>query len=320
MNKFKIAAVLIILCVIVSGVTCGTAYATWTYSNTVYDSSDIGFRVPEWDFVVDTDYAKVEWIDTNHVEFLEYSQETSLLCGSVEAIRFTNTAGTQGKNHTFIMKLDRNYTVGEIKIQKVSFDYYFAEKRSENNRGKGFPKVELVNGTTRVGNTVGGEDSVPALASYTAVELDGGWWHLEYFITAMVPTFGDHGDVVISESKVVNGIRITDSAIYDYGDEPAFVIVDNLQVSSAACSKLGLFNRTKEFSVGGYYWVKVAWAGEIHSVNITFSDDTIAEYTPSEKSPFYIYGLKAGTVTITVTMELGDEHQILSLSNTIKVK
>lgn len=320
MNRIKIISSLIILCVLVSGIICGTAYATWTYTDVVYDSSEIGFMVPEWDFVVDPDFARVECIKDNSVNYLEPSQETSLVCGSVEAIRFTNTAQTQTQAHSFIIDLGRNYTVGEIKIQKVSFDYYYAEKRELKKKGTGFPKVELLNGTNRIGNIVGGQNTIPDYASYTAVEIGDGWWHLEYFISAMIPTFVDHNDrLQYTDDQIINGIRVTDSYIYDYTSEAAFVVVDNFQISSAPCIKLGLFNSTTSFKVGNYYWVKVAWAGEINSVDITFSDDNIAEYTPSAKSPFYIKGKNAGTVTITVTMDLGDEHQILTLSRTLTV-
>lgn len=324
MNKIKIAALLIILCVIIAGFTCGTAYAGWVYDDVVYDSdTSVGFTVPDWDFLVDSDFAKVGFIDTDNLAWLEPSQETSLVFGSAEAIRLTNTAGTQSKSHIFIIDLDRDYTVGEIRVQKVSFDYYYAERNAANTCGKGFPKVELLCGSTTIGNVIGGDNatSAPDLASYTAVDLGNGWWHLEYFISAMIPTFVDHQDSLrYNFDQVIDGIKVTDSYIKNYSGNTAFVIVDNFQISSAPCIKLGLFNRTSDVPINGYYWVKVAWAGEINSVNITFDDDTLARYTPSDKSPFYIYGLKAGTVTITVTMDLGDKHQILTLTRTLTVK
>ena len=319
MNKIKIAALLIILCVIIAGMTCGTAYATWVYNDVVYDdNTTIGFIVPEWDFVVDSDFAKAECVRNNSLNYFEASQETELTIGSVEAIRFTNTAQTETKDHSFIIDFDRNYTVGEIRFQKVSFDYYFAEKRSLDKLGRGFPKVELVNGTSKVGNIIGGDDkiAVPDLAAYSAVNLGNGWWHLEYFISAMTPTYvdTDYDQIPYSLDRVITGVRITDRYIYDYSGNTAFVVLDNLQISSAPCTKLGLFNSRDYETAGKQYWVKVAFAGVINSVNITFDDDNVAEYMPTANSPFYIKCKNPGTTTFTVTMDLGEEHQILTVS------
>ena len=328
MNKIKIALIIVILCIVIAGVTCGAAYASWFYTGVVSNSNTtIGFDVPEWDFVEDSDYAKIGNINRNYCVNLEESQETSKVCGSAEAIRFTNTTGTAtDQEHRFDVDFNRTYTVGEIKIQKVSFDYYHAEKREQN--GKGFPKVVLLFNHSTKGNTQGGENNITAISPYTSVEIGDGWWHLEYFITALTPTFGSHGDTVISETQKINGVRISDKNIMDYDPDEnvhAFIVIDNLQISTAACSKLGLFNRTDYCYVDGFFWVKVAWAGEVHSITFTFSDDgsdnPIAEHDddPATTSPFYIKGLRVGTVDVTVTMELGDEHQILSITKRIRV-
>ncbi len=327
MNKFKIALTLVILCILISGITCGAAYATWIYDDDLIVNKNIGFMVPEWNFDEDTDFALRGNIQDTNCAYLVPTQETSIVRGSAEAVRLTNTAGTQGKTHSFMVDLDRDYTVGEIKIQKVSFDYYYASKRQQ--QGKGFPKVQLfyynpANSTyQKVGNNYGGGETVATLSPFTVTNIDEGWWHLEYFITALAPTFGDHGDTVISETQIVNAIKISDDYIYDFNSTTAFIVIDNLKFSSAASTKLGLFNGTNSFKVGKYYWMKVAWAGEVHSVVITFSDDgsddPVCVYTPSAKSPFYIKGLRTGTVVITCTMVVGDEHQVLSISNTITV-
>ena len=324
MNKINIALTVGILCIIIAGMTCGAAYATWTYNDTLSISNTIGTTVPDWNFVEDTDFAKIGYVNRDNCAYLEPTQETSIICGSVEAVRLTNTAGTQGKDHKFIVDFDRDYLIGEIKTRKVSFDYYHAQKRQQT--GKGLPKVELVYNGTRVGNTVGGGDTVASLSplvAFSATEINNGWWHLEYFITALTPTFGDHGDNVISEDAVVNGVRIIDSNIYDHDSINAYIVIDNFQLSTQASTKLGLFNRGTTITTGNYYWMKVAWAGEVHSVTITFSDadsdDPCAIYTPSAKSPFYIKALHAGTIVATCTMELGDEHQILSISNTLTI-
>lgn len=316
----KNKTLLIIICIFVAIMLFGVASSSWMFTNIVNNSNTIDFAVTSWDFTVDSGFATAANVIS--YSYLTPSQETSITCGSPEAVRFTNEAGTSTKDHIMCFCFDRDYTVGEIKVQKISFDYYHIEKRQQ--QGKGFPKLQLLNGTSGKGNTIGGGESVTTISPFTAVDIDNGWWHLEYFITAMTPTFADHGDSGISEKTAINGVKIIDSAIYNFdGDNKAFVVIDNLQISSAACSKLGLFNKGATITAGNYYWMKVAWAGELHSCIITFSDDgsddPVCEYTPSAKSPFYIKARHAGTVVATCTLELGDEHQVLSISNTLTV-
>lgn len=318
--KNKNLVILIFACIFTIIIFCGTGYASWLMADTLSTSNSIGFTIPTWDFV--TDYGFAVAGNVLSTSYLTASQETSITCGSPEAVRFTNEAGTSTKDHIMCIAFDRDYTVGEIKIQKISFDYYHIAKRQQ--QGKGFPKLQLLNGTSGKGNTIGGGESVTAISPFTAVEINNGWWHLEYFITAMTPTFADHGDSGISEKTIINGVKIIDSAIYNFdGDNKAFVVVDNLQISSAACTKLGLFNKGATITAGNYYWMKVAWAGTLHNCVITFSDDgsddPVCEYTPSAKSPFYVKARHAGTVVATCTLEIGDEHQILSISNTLTI-
>ena len=194
----------------------------------------------------------------------------------------------------------------------------YAEKREQV--GKGYPSVQLLYNNGKKGSSQGGGETVNDKSPFIVTDVGNGWWHLEYYVTAMIPTMVDHGDTALSQNQKINGIQIVDKGVYDYNSQTAFVVIDNLRFGPESVSRLGLFNRTTTCSVGGYYWVKVAWVGEIQSVTFTFSDDTIAEHDDdSTKSPFYIKGLKAGKVTVTVTMVLGDEHQVLSISNTITV-
>lgn len=325
MSKIKIVLIIVILCIVIAGTSCGAAYASWIYSGSVNSSGNsVSLTVQDWDFTADSDFAMIGNVDRDNLAYLDASQETSIVCGSAEAVRLTNTAGTQTKEHSVIFRFDRTYTVGEIKIQKISFDYYHEQRREQV--GIGFPRLQLVKGTSGVGNVqpLKERDNVcDEISCFSVTELANGWWHLEYFITAFVPTFADHGDSGISETKEVDGIKIIDRYIYNHNSITAYCVVDNLQISAQASIKLGLFNKGTEIKVGNYYWMKVAWAGTVHNVTITFSDagsdDPIAVYTPSNKSPFYIKTLKVGTVVATCTMELGDEHQILSISNTLTV-
>lgn len=330
MNKIRIALIIVIFCVVIAGTSCGAAYASWFFTDTVNSSgNNISFTVPDWDFTVDTDLALIGNVDRDNLAYFEVSQElssqeNSKLCGSAEAVRLTNTAGTQTKDHSVIFRFDA-ITIGEIKTQKISFDYYHEQRREQV--GVGFPRVQLLYDNTTVGNMqpkAGNDNVCNELSCFSVTELANGWWHLEYFISALTPTYADHGDRLgYTESTEINGIKIVDKNIYNHHSIDAYCVIDNLRITNQASIKLGLFNNGTSFAAGKYYWMKVAFAGEVHRVEITFSDagsdDPIAVYTPSALSPFYIKGLRAGTVVATCTMELGDEHQILSISNTLTV-
>ena len=247
-------------------------------------------------------------------------RETSIVSPnySKEAIRLTNTSGTQNKDHNFIVATDREYKVDEIKVMKVEFDYYHAQKRQQV--GKGLPKVQLTYNGSGKGNTQGGGDSTNSKSPFNVTSINENWWHLEYYITALTPTMADHGDSPISVNQKINGIKISDNNIYDYNGNTAFIVVDNVRFTNTLSDRLGLYNKGTSFSNGGYYWFKVAWAGTLNSCVMTFSDDTIAEQdTASTKSPFYIHALKKGTFTVTATLDIGENHQILTISNTLTV-
>ena len=296
----------------------GTTYSAWASDGTVDMSHVVQVETPAWGFDTLPDFAQFQNVST--CSFVTASSETTITSPrspGPEAVRLTNTAGTQNKSHTVNISTDRVYTVGEIEVMKVEVDYYHIEKRQQ--QGKGFPKVRLLYNDSGKGNTQGGGESVNDKSVFLATNINSDWWHLEYFITALTPTRADHGDSPISASQKINGIQIIDDAIYDFNTNPAFVVIDNLRFGSSPSNRLGLFNRTSGVSIGGYFWFKVAWSGELHSVNITFSDDTVLAYAPSAKSPFYVKGLKAGTVVATATLEVGDDHQFLSISNTLKV-
>ena len=295
---------------------CGAVYSSWTNVSIKYTDKEIHLSITTWNFVPDS--AILENI--SNCNYLTASREYNILSaniGDTEAVRLTNTAGTQTKDHSFIVSLDREYTVGEAKIYKIEFDYYHIEKRQQ--QGKGYPKVQLTYNGSGKGNTQGGGETVNDKAPFIATNMDANWWHLEYFISALCPTLADHGDTGINPNQKINGVKIIDSAIYDFTNDPAFIVIDNLRLSSEPASRLGFFNKGTSFKVGNYYWVKVAWCGDLHQVNITFDDDTIAEYTPSNKSPFYIRGLAVGTVVITVIIECGDNHTVLTIQNTLTV-
>ena len=135
----------------------------------------------------------------------------------------------------------------------------------------------------------------------------------------MCPTITDHQDQAQQNYKV-NCIRFNDRGVYDYAGTTAFMILDNLVLTNEPGTRLGLFNKTSGDTVGKFFWFKVAWSGELHSCVLTTSDSSLAVWDDqSTKSPFYVKLLARGNVTITATLELGNNHQIFTISNTITI-
>ena len=302
----------------------GTGFAAGAINGNEDVDNAVRVDIQDWDFGEISDSAHI--VNVSSTSNLSASQETALLSDyatSIEAIKLTNTAGTSNVDHSVNVTLDKNYTLGEIATWKVEFDYYHAEKRQQ--AGKGYPKVQLLYNNSGKGNTYGGGDTISPTSVYLATDSeDGKWWHLEYFITALCPTMSDHGDTVLNPNQIINGVKIVDSAIYDYNNKTAFIIIDNLKLTNTSSQRLGLFNAGTSFKVGKYYWMKIAWSGELQYCNIAFTDlsgnptDEYADYTPSDKSPFYIFGKKAGKIIATATLIVGG-GQPLTISNTLTI-
>ena len=293
----------------------GTTYSAYVFNTPTNTSSVIQAEVPAWTFASDSDFAKIGNI--GNLNYLTATQETTIVNASNEAVRLTNTAGTATKDHSFIVSTDRDYTVNEIKVMKVEFDYYHAEKRQQV--GKGFPKVQLAYNGTGKGNTQGGGETCNAKSPFIATNIGSDWWHLEYFITSLCPTndITAYTDSPISKNQKINGIKIVDSAIYDYNSKTAFVVIDNVQFSSQSCSRLGIYNKGTSFALStGHYWFKVCWATELQSIVMSFSDSTVAEQDTAH--PFYILALSTGTTNVTATLTM-TSGQVLSITNTITV-
>lgn len=260
---------------------------------------------------------------------LTVTKETSLTQGSAEAIRATSTSGTSTKDHIINISFDRDYYMSEIWYYKFEFDYHHRYKREQYN--KGFPTVTFLAGNSTFGSGQGGTDSCTSKSAFVATPIDEDWWHLEYYIFAHAPVLSNHGDSPIPLTKKINGVRINDRTIYDFAGTTAYVVIDNMKFSAEPTSRLGIFNRWTSDTAGKYFWFKVAFAGELHSVKLYSSDTSVAvpEFDPSDTvsttapfpngSPFYFYLVAAGTVTFTAELELGDNHQIYTISNTITV-
>lgn len=319
--KYLLALILIIF---ISCISIG--HASWTLSNSIETTNTPQFRISKWIFG-DPGFAKLSNVFST--VNLTVTKEQSIIMDSTEAIRLTSTTGTSTKDHIVNISLDRDYYLSEIKYFKLEFDYYHRYKREQYN--KGFPKVQFTINNSVLGSDQGGTETCTSISPFVATEIDEDWWHLEYYVFAHMPTMAKNGDTPIALTKKINGIRINDRTMYDFNGTTAFVIIDNLQFSSEPATRLGIFNRWTGDSAGKFFWFKVAFSGELHSCVLTTSDSSIAvpEFDPSDTvstsypfpngSPFYVRLLSPGTVTITATLELGDNHEIFTISNTITV-
>lgn len=293
----------------------GTSYAAWTVNDTNNVNGMAQVEILNWNFGNDYDFSVIDGV--SNLSYLTATKETSIVNSSNEAVRLTNTAGTQTKDHSFVLATDREYTVNEIKVMKVEFDYYHAQKREQV--GKGFPKVQLTYNGSGKGNTRGGGETCNAKSPFIATSIDANWWHLEYFITALTPTndITAYSDSPISKNQKINGIKIIDSAIYDYGGNNAFIVVDNARFSTEPCSRLGIFNNGTSFALStGHYWFKICWATELQSCVMTSSNPSVAYQDPDH--PFYVLASSPGTTTMTATLTM-TSGQVLTISNNITV-
>ena len=292
----------------------GTGFAAWTVNDNANANDVADVEVLNWNFN-DSDFAKIENI--NGLSYLTAVKEETVTQGSQEAVRFTNTGGKNSKDHIFYVNLDQDYNLYDIATCKIEFDYYHTYKREQNT--KGFPKLQLFYNTTGRGTAQGGDDTITEIAPYVVTNIDEDWWHLEYYITSMCPTICDHQDKPQSNYKI-NRIKFLDRGVYDYADVTGWFVMDNLKLTNEPGARLGIFNRTAGDSAGKFFWFKVAWSGDLHSCVLATSDSNIAiPDTASTKSPFYVELLTAGQVTITATLEIGSNHEIFTISNTITV-
>lgn len=256
---------------------------------------------------------------------LTASRETTLVHRSPEALKLTSTTGTTTKDHIVNINFDRDYYLSEIKYFKFEFDYYHRYKREQYD--KGFPKVQFTINNSTLGSDQGGTDTCTNISPFVATDIDSDWWHLEYYIFAHMPTMAKHGDTPIALTKKINGVRINDRTMYDFAGTTAYVVIDNMKFNAEPAPRLGIFNRWTSAASGQGFWFKVAWSGELHSVTLSSSNPNVAvpEFDPSDTisnsapfpngSPFYFTLLSAGKVQFTATLEIGDNHDIYTITS-----
>ena len=309
-NKFLFSLLTLFACAL----ACGTTYSAWVCNDSFKVDNAVQVEVPDWIFG-DQGFAKIE--NVSGLSYLTATKEETITQGSSEAIRFTNTGGTAARDHVFYINFGESYNLYDIATCKIEFDCYHTYKREQNT--KGFPKLQLFDNNTGRGTAQGGDDTITEIAPYVVTDIDEDWWHLEYYITSMCPTITDHQDKPQSNYKI-NRIKFIDRGVYDYAGTTGYFIIDNLVLTNEPGARLGLFNRWAGDSAGKYFWFKVAWSGDLHSCVLTTSNPSLAVWDDeSTKSPFYVKLLAVGQVTITATLEIGSNHQIFTISNTITI-
>ena len=300
----------------------GSTYSAWVITQQTSTENPVTVQVPGWSFG-DIGFAKLD--NVRNTTNLTATQETSVVQGSPEALRLTSTTGTSTKDHIVNINFDRDYYLSEIKYFKFEFDYYHRYKREQYD--KGFPTVQFTINNSTLGTNQGGTDYCTAKSPFVATDINSDWWHLEYYIFAHMPTMAKNSDTPIGLNKKINGVRITDRTMYDYAGTTAYIVIDNMRFSAEPAPRLGIFNRWTTAAAGQGFWFKVAWSGELHSVTLSSSNPSVAipEFDPSDTisnsapfpngSPFYFTLLSAGTVQFTATLEIGDNHDIYTITS-----
>lgn len=324
-GKMKVSK-LIRCCVVSLLLIClsgfGLGYASWV--NNASSADEVApVNVQSWNFADDTDFARAA--NLRNATNLTVTREDKITQGSNEAIRITNTAGTSTKDHIININFDRDYELSEIQFYKFEFDYYHRYKREQNDRG--FPKVQFTINNSILGSEQGGTDTCTSKSSFVSTPIDENWWHLEYYISAHLPAIAGHGDTPVALTKKINGVRINDRTMYDYTGTTSFAVIDNMSFSAEPAPRLGIFNRWTSDAAGKFFWFKVAFSGQLHSAKLYSSDTTLAvpEFDPSDTvstsypfpngSPFYFKLLQPGVVRFTATMEVGDNHDVFTITS-----
>ena len=221
----------------------------------------------------------------------------SPLGNSQEAVLLTREAN----NSYCEFYLPKTYNVLDLHTKVIEFDFYH-----KNNQNK--PSVSLANSK----KTVGSAGSYSGTKSnYRFTNINSDWWHIEIHITSLVVPAVSHSDTATTNDPV-DRIRINSGNC----------VIDNLRIDCTPSNQdhpLGLYNNGNSFSVGGYFWYKVSWAGVLHSCVFTYDDDTIIEQEIGAAHPFYMHAIGAGTVLVTANLTVGYDRRTISVSKTFIV-
>ena len=119
----------------------GVTYSAWIMTSSKNTEQNISPVVPTWNFVPDS--ALLDHI--SDLKFLDKARETEILSPNSddgEAVRLINTANTDSVDHSFLITLDRDYTIGEIQNYKIEFDYYHRKKTKWQRLSKSTANIQ----------------------------------------------------------------------------------------------------------------------------------------------------------------------------------
>ncbi len=232
------------------------------------------------------------------------------------ATRETTIVSPLGNSQEAV-KLERDgsgtfYCDFELKQSRLIYDFhsYVIELDFYHKNNQSKPSIQFMNGGKGVGQSFSYSASK---SNYKVTDINSDWWHIELHITSMVAKNVGHSDT-LTKNDTVDRLRITTNNC----------VVDNLRIGcvpSSGNTSLGIYNNGTEFSSGGYYWMKVSWAGKLHSCTFSFDVPGIAEQEndPTSVIPFYLHGIGHGTVVVTATLVVGYNRSVATISNTITV-
>ena len=231
---------------------------------------------------------------------LTITAETSVVSprgNSTQALKLVRTA-----NSSYVeLALHDTRQIYNYHTKVIEFDYYH-----KNNQNK--PSIQFFNGSKSIGTSVG---FVSSKSNYKVSDINSDWWHIEIHVTSIVARNVDHDDKN-TPNDPADRIRVTTGNC----------VIDNFRLScrpSDTNNPLGIYNNGTSFTHGGYYWMKVSWAGTLHSCAFSFDVPGIAEQDMNANMPFYLHGLQAGTVVVTATVVSGYNRSVATISNTITV-
>lgn len=236
---------------------------------------------------------------TDNLTYSLETQDLSPRCTGTKAVRFTKSGNASSE---IIISFGRTYVAGDVATKKIEFDM----KTSNIVYGK---TLQLMNGTAdtdKVGTVVKSNDH----SSYKCTNIEDDWYHIEVPISCLYSLISGYYNVNTQKRVDMPG-NIATKEFCAIKINAGACVIDNLRITSSDL-ELGIYNNYSTGSVGAAYnWLKVSYVGKLRSCTMTFDDPTIAEQIPVDDpnikngSPFYIRGLSAGTVTITVTVVSG---------------
>ncbi|MBO4855992.1 MAG: hypothetical protein J5511_01280 [Bacilli bacterium] len=237
-------------------------------------------------------------VNTSNVIATKETSTKSPLDGSTEAVRLTKD-GTENIWCDFSLRESRH--AHDLHTFEIELDFYH-----KNNNTK--PQIVFLNGDKKVGTTASYSGTK---TNYQVSNINSDWWHITIHITSIIVPAVESGDSATSNNPV-DGIRVISSNC----------VIDNLRIDCTPSDEnhpLGLYNNWTSFNHGTRFWMKVSWAGYLHSCTFTYDVPDIIEQMQGTAHPFYLYGNQAGTVVVTAHLVVGYDRRSVTITKTVVV-